>query len=197
MSLSRKVVSLPFLAVIIFALVGIVGLYTVADLAIDLFPDVERPFLSVGASYSGASPESVEREVTERLESALVNVSGLKELSSTSSEGSSRLSLEFEYGVNLDEAINDIRDKLDRVQRAFPEKSNNLHYKFGRQPMAIMRISLRGNRPPEACAPWAKVSSRAGSNSSTGSRKPRLPGAAAPSFAWSSPKTDSTPIILR
>ncbi len=150
MSLSRKVVSRPVLAVIVFALVGIVGLYTIADLAIDLFPDVERPFLSVGASYSGASPESVEREVTEPLESALVNVSGLKQLTSSSNEGSSRLSLEFEYGVNLDEAINDIRDKLDRVQRTLPEEVDKPYiYKFDANQWPIMRIALRGNRPPE------------------------------------------------
>ncbi len=150
MSLSRNVVSRPVLTAIIFALIAILGLYTVVDLAIDLFPSVERPFLSVGASYTGAGPESVEREVTQVLESALVNVSGLKRLSSNSSEGSSRLSLEFEYGVNLDEAINDIRDKLDRVQRALPESvTKPTIFKFDANQMPIMRIALRGNRAPE------------------------------------------------
>ncbi len=150
MSLARSVVSRPVLALIIFALVAVVGLYTVSDLAIDLFPTVERPFLSVRATYSGAGPESVEKEVTEVLESALVNVSGLKRLSSTSSEGNSSLSLEFEYGVNLDEAINDIRDKLDRIQRALPDTvAKPTIFKFDANQMPIMQIALRGNRPPE------------------------------------------------
>lgn len=150
MSLARSVVSRPVLALIIFALVAVVGLYTVSDLAIDLFPTVERPFLSVRATYSGAGPESVEKEVTEVLESALVNVSGLKRLSSTSSEGNSSLFLEFEYGVNLDEAINDIRDKLDRIQRALPDTvAKPTIFKFDANQMPIMQIALRGNRPPE------------------------------------------------
>lgn len=150
MSLSRKVVSHPVLTIILFALIGIVAIFTLSDIAIDLFPSVDNPFLMVQATYTGAGPESVEKELTAVLESALVNVSGLKSLSSTSSEGSSSISMEFEYGTNLETATNDIRDKLDRVRNSLPDDVDTPSiFKFDMTQMPILRIAIRGNRTPE------------------------------------------------
>ncbi len=150
MSVSRKVVSHPVLTTILFALIGIVAIFTLGDIAIDLFPSVDNPFLMVQATYTGAGPESVEKELTAVLESALVNVSGLKSLSSTSSEGSANISMEFEYGTNLETATNDIRDKLDRVRRSLPDDVDTPSiFKFDMTQMPILRIAIRGNRTPE------------------------------------------------
>jgi HAE1 family hydrophobic/amphiphilic exporter-1 len=135
---------------VVFGLIMITGLYMVSDIALDLMPNIERPFLSVSTSYPGASPESVEKTVTAKLESALINVSGLIKLTSSSSEGSSRLSLEFGYGVDLDEATNDIRDKLDRVRNSLPDDADSPRiFKFNADDIPIIRIAISGKRGAE------------------------------------------------
>ncbi len=150
MSVADKVVARPVLISITFALVAVVGLYTLGELALDLMPESETPRLSVSTSYSKASPESVEKAVTAVLESALVNVNGLKKVSSSSSEGSSRITLEFEYGTDLDEATNDIRDKLDRVKNALPDGAGSPRiFRFDPNAMPILRIAVSGKRAPE------------------------------------------------
>jgi HAE1 family hydrophobic/amphiphilic exporter-1 len=150
MSIANKVVGRPVLVAIVFSLIMIVGLYTVSNIALDLMPSIERPVLSVSTSYPGASPESVEKPVTATLESALINVSGLETLTSTSSEGSSRLTLEFGYDVNLSEATSDIRDKLDRVRNALPDGADAMRiFKFNMDDQPIMRIAVSGKRTAE------------------------------------------------
>lgn len=150
MSVAKKVVERPVLVAIVFALIMIVALYTLSGIALDLMPDMEMPMLMVGCSYSNAGPESVEKSVTETLESALINVSGLKSIYSTSYEGYSIVRLEFNYGVDMDEATNDIRDKLDRIRSALPDDADSpLIFKFNVDDMPIMRIALRGPRTAE------------------------------------------------
>lgn len=150
MSIANKVVGRPVLVAIVFALIMVVGLYTVSNIALDLMPSIERPVLSVSTSYPGASPESVEKSVTATLESALINISGLKTLTSSSSEGSSRLTLEFNYGVNLSDATNDIRDKLDRVRNALPDGADSPRiFKFNMDDQPIIRIAVSGKRTAE------------------------------------------------
>ena len=150
MSVAKRVVERPVLISIAFALVAVVGLYTLGGIALDLMPESEMPRLSVSTSYPKASPESVEKAVTKVLEGALVNVGGLKNLSSTSSEGSSRITLEFDYGSNLDEAVNDMRDKLDRVKNALPDDAGSPRiFRFDPNAMPILRIAVSGKRPPE------------------------------------------------
>ncbi|MBR6913924.1 MAG: efflux RND transporter permease subunit, partial [Treponema sp.] len=96
---------------------------------------------------TNAGPESVEKSVTIVLEGQLVSVSGLKNLTSTSSSGSSSISLEFNYGVDLDEATNDVRDKISRVTRNLPDDAGSpTIFKMDSNSMPIMRIAVRGNR---------------------------------------------------
>ncbi len=150
MSVADRVVERPVLISIVFALVAVVGLYTLGDLALDLMPESEMPRLSISTSYSKASPESVENSVTSVLESALINVSGLKKISSNSSEGSSRVTLEFDYGTDLEDATNDIRDKLDRVRNALPDDAGDPRiFRFDPNAMPILRIAVSGKRSPE------------------------------------------------
>lgn len=150
MSVAKKVVERPVLVAIVFALIMVVALYTLSGIALDLMPDMEMPMLMVGCSYSNAGPESVEKSVTETLESALINVSGLKNIYSTSYEGYSIVQLEFNYGVDMDEATNDIRDKLDRIRSTLPDDADSpLIFKFNVDDMPIMRIALRGPRTAE------------------------------------------------
>ena len=119
--ISQKTLEHPILTLMTFALLGILGLFTVSNISLSLFPDVDMPYLSVSASYQNAGPETVEKSVTTLIENALVSVSNLKSITSTSSEGSSSVSLEFNYGTDLEIASNDVRAKLDRITRALPD----------------------------------------------------------------------------
>lgn len=147
MSISKKTLDHPVLTLIIFALLGIVGLFTLKNVAISLMPDVDSPYINVRTTYTNAGPESVEKTVTKILEGQLISVSGLKTMTSTSSEGSSSISLEFNYGTDLESATNDIRDKISRVTRSLPDDASSPSImKMDADSMPIMRIAVRGNR---------------------------------------------------
>ena len=100
MSLGKKTLEHPVLILIVFALLGMVGLFTLSNVAIALMPEMENPSLSISTSYPNAGPESVEKSITRVIESAVMSVNGLKNMTSTSNEGSSSVQLEFEYGTD-------------------------------------------------------------------------------------------------
>jgi HAE1 family hydrophobic/amphiphilic exporter-1 len=146
MSIAQHIVRRPVLGIVIFGLLAIVALYLVSDIAIDMFPEVDRPVLTVTTSYTGAGPETVEKTITKPLESQLVNLSGLSSISSTSSEGSSTITLEFDYGSDLDAKTNDIRDRIDRVRRRLPdEAATPLISRFDSNSMPILRIAVQSS----------------------------------------------------
>ncbi|WP_149554011.1 efflux RND transporter permease subunit [Treponema pectinovorum] len=147
MSISKKILDHPVLTLIVFALLGIIGLFTLKNVAISLMPDVDFPYINVRTTYKNAGPESVEKSVTKILEAQLVSVSGLKSITSTSSEGSSSISLEFNYGTDLESATNDIRDKISRATKNLPDGVDPPSiFKMDSNSMPIMRIAIRGNR---------------------------------------------------
>ena len=147
MNVSRLVVSRPVLFTIIFVVLTGLGVFFYADLPVEMMPEVEYPMITVITTYSGAAPESVEKSITKPIEEALTSVTGVKELTSQSSEGSSRVMLEFDFGTNLDGATNDIRDKLDRVKRSLPDDADTpLIRIFNSSSMPIMRLAVRGDR---------------------------------------------------
>ncbi|MDR2841861.1 MAG: efflux RND transporter permease subunit, partial [Spirochaetaceae bacterium] len=120
MSLARSVVSRPVTYLIVTILLVGLGVFALMNLSVDLMPDVDYPYLMVRTSYTGAGPEEIERTITQTLEAGLSSVSGLKKLSSTSSQGSSMITMEFNYGTDLADASNSVRDSLDRVKRYLP-----------------------------------------------------------------------------
>jgi HAE1 family hydrophobic/amphiphilic exporter-1 len=147
MSLSQRVVRRPVLGLVIFVLIAIVALYMVSDVTIDLFPEMTNPILTVSTSYSGAGPETVEKAVTRLMESTLVNLGGLVNITSSSSEGSSQVRLEFEFGADLDAKTNDIRDRLDRVRNRLPDGAGSPQImQYDPNSMPIMRIAVQGDR---------------------------------------------------
>ena len=97
MSISKTTLSHPVLTLIVFALLGVLGLFSLQRVAIALMPDIDMPVIMVSTTYKNAGPESVEKSVTKVLESALVSVSGLQEMTSSSSEGSSFIVVQFDY----------------------------------------------------------------------------------------------------
>ena len=147
MSITKATLRHPVLTLIVFVLLGIMGLFTLKNVSISLMPDVDYPYLNINTTYQNAGPESVEKSVTKLLESQLVSVTGLKKITSTSSEGSSSISLEFNYGTDLDIATNNVRDKIDRVVRSLPDDAGTPSiFKMDSNSMPIMRIAVNGNR---------------------------------------------------
>lgn len=147
MSISRKTMDHPILILIIFALLGMLGIFTFSKVAIALFPDIENPVIMIMTSYPNAGPESIEKTITKPIESAVLSVNGLKNLSSTSSEGSSMVELDFDYGTDMEVVISEVRDKLDRVKRSLPDAAGTPSImRFSGSSTPIMRILVRGNR---------------------------------------------------
>ena len=144
--ISEKTLQHPLLVTMVFLLLGIIGLFTISNIPLALFPDVDSPYLMVMGTYANAGPETVEKTVTSPIEDALIGVSNLKNITSTSSEGSCRVSLEFNYGTDLESATNDVRDKLERVNRSLPDGVSTSIMKFSSNSMPIIRIAVRGNR---------------------------------------------------
>ncbi|MDR1587427.1 MAG: efflux RND transporter permease subunit [Treponema sp.] len=150
MSIAKSVVSRPTTVFVIFALLIGLGFFALVNLPIDLYPEINPPYLVVFTSYEGAGPEEVERSVTRVLEAALSSASGLEQVNSTSSKGSSMVIMEFTYGTDLADASNSVRDALERVRRMLPESAETpLIFKFDPSMIPIMGLMLTGNRTPE------------------------------------------------
>ena len=119
--ISEKTMQHPILLLMVFTLLGLTGVFTMSKTSLSLMPDVDMPYLTVSATYTNAGPESVEKSVTKPIEDALVSLSGLKNINSTSMEGRSQVSLEFNYGTDLEIAANDVRTKLSRITSRLPD----------------------------------------------------------------------------
>ncbi|MBN2765614.1 MAG: efflux RND transporter permease subunit [Paludibacteraceae bacterium] len=115
LSIKRPVLSTVFVLVIL--LMGLIG-YTY--LGVREFPSVDNPIISVSVSYPGANAEIIENQITEPLEQNINGIPGIRSLSSQSSQGYSRITVEFELSVDLETAANDVRDKVSRAQRYLP-----------------------------------------------------------------------------
>lgn len=146
MSIYSSSVKRPVTTILIFVALIVIGLYSLVRLPVDLYPEIELPFVTVLTTYPGASASDIESNVTRPLEDALNSVSNLKELTSTSSDGLSVIFLNFEYGSNLDEAMNDIRSNLNFVSRLLPEGSEDpTIIKFNSSMMPIIFYAITAN----------------------------------------------------
>lgn len=116
----------PVLIVVLNLLIIIGGFAALNAIEVRELPDVDRPIVSVTASFPGGSPETVDTEVTSKLEGAVARVSGVKSINASSEEGSSRVRVEFRPGINLDDAANETREAVSRVQRELPEAVEQL-----------------------------------------------------------------------
>jgi len=121
MFLSNLSIKRPVFATVLMLALVTLGLFSYRRLAIDLFPDVEFPILSVVTEYAGASPETVEREVTKRIEEAVNPISGVKHVSSVSREGLSSVVIEFELEVKINEASQEARAKINAIRNELPD----------------------------------------------------------------------------
>lgn len=143
MSIYKTAINKPITTVLIFIAIIIIGLFCLKGLPIDQFPEMEPPYVSVMTTYSGANSSEIETNVTKLLEDNLNSVDGLKEIYSTSKDNISLVSLEFEWGMNLDEAVNDVRSAIDMVYDYLPDGcSRPTIFKFNSSMMPIMQYAF-------------------------------------------------------
>lgn len=146
MNLPEFGVKRPVTNLMIFLSVIIIALYSLSRLGIDMMPEIEPPALSVIAAYPGASPEDVEAKVTEPLENQLGTTPGIERITSRCLEGVSVVTLKFNWGIDLDEASNDVRDRIDLAKRFLPdipdEMENPFIFKFNTAMIPILFVGI-------------------------------------------------------
>jgi HAE1 family hydrophobic/amphiphilic exporter-1 len=135
----------------VFLAIFILGAIAYTRLAIDMMPEIESPSISVFTRWDGASTEDVEQQITRVIESALGSVTDLDELTSTTSEGVSRVTCKFKWGTELGEAANDMRDLLERAKRRLPDDADDpVMFKFNTANMPILGFSVTATENIEA-----------------------------------------------
>ena len=133
----------PWLVTVMNLLIAIAGFVAIFAIEVRELPDVDQPVVNVRANFPGASPETMDSEVTRILEGAVARVSGVKEVNSNSEEGSSRIRAVFNPNSNVDRAAADVREAVSRVQRQLPENVEQLAvFKSDEDAEEIMRIAV-------------------------------------------------------
>lgn len=120
MNISELSIRRPVLSTVMTLVILLFGLIGYSTLGVREYPSVDNPIISVSCSYPGANADVIENQITEPLEQNINGIPGIRSLTSVSSQGSSRITVEFELSVDLETAANDVRDKVSRAQRFLP-----------------------------------------------------------------------------
>ncbi|MBQ4525315.1 MAG: efflux RND transporter permease subunit, partial [Bacteroidaceae bacterium] len=120
MNISELSIRRPVLSTVMTLVILLFGLIGYNTLGVREYPSVDNPIISVSCSYPGANADVIENQITEPLEQNINGIPGIRSLTSVSSQGSSRITVEFELSVDLETAANDVRDKVSRAQRFLP-----------------------------------------------------------------------------
>ena len=151
MKIISTAVKKPVTTALCFVAVIILGIFSYAKLSVDLLPSIEANAIIVITTYQGASASDVEMNVSKPIENALNSVSDLKHITSNSRENISVVSLEFEYGIDIDVATNDVRDKLEMVKSSLPDDAENpILFKFGADDIPILILSVTADESTNA-----------------------------------------------
>lgn len=142
MSIYRKAVNSPVTTALVFLAFAIFGVFSLSNTSIALYPDFDANVVMVISSYPGTSASDIETNLTKVLENGLNSLENLKDMTSNSRENISVVTLEFEYGTDIDEACNDIRDKIDLVSSSLPSgASQPVLFKFSADDMPVLILS--------------------------------------------------------
>jgi HAE1 family hydrophobic/amphiphilic exporter-1 len=147
MSAAKAVVRRPVLWLVVFALISLSGIFLFSNIAFDMLPEFEAPYLFVITAYPGADPETVEKSVTDALEAGLANTGGIKKMTSVSREQSSMIWLEFDFGTNIDVKANQVRENIDLVRASLPDNAAApvvVQAKANDEPIMLIGISGEG-----------------------------------------------------
>jgi len=121
MSLPSISLQRPVLAIVLNIIIVIFGIIGFTFLGVRDYPSIDPPIINVRTSYAGANPDIIESQITEPLEKSINGIAGIKNISSTSAQGSSNITVEFDLGVDLEAAANDVRDKVSQAVRNLPQ----------------------------------------------------------------------------
>ena len=144
MSLYEGAVKRPIMTSLCFLAVIILGIFSLIKLPIDLYPDIDTNTIMVMTYYTGASAEDIENNVTRPLENTLNSVEHIKHVTSNSRENVSVITLEFEYGYDIDALTNNVRDKLDMVSNSLPDDAQTpILFKFSADMIPILLLSVQ------------------------------------------------------
>ena len=151
MNIYRKAVNNPVTTALVFIALAIFGIFSLINISLDRFPKFDANVVMVMSSYPGASAQDIETNLTKVLENSLNGVSDLKDLTSTSKENVSLITLEFVQGVDIDVATNDVRDKLDMVNSVLPDGATlPVIFKFSADDMPIMIMAATADESLQA-----------------------------------------------
>ena len=147
MSIYRSAVKKPVTTALIFLAFAIFGVFSLMNTSLANYPDFDANVVLVMSSYPGASASDIENNLTKVLENTLNGVEDLKDITSRSKENVSIVVLEFEYGTDIDEACNNIRDKLDLVNSSLPDGASvPVLFKFGMDDMPVLILSAKADK---------------------------------------------------
>src|SRR6186713_2324655 len=121
MSLPSLSLKRPVFAIVMNIIIVIFGIVGFNFLGVRDFPAIDPPIVNVRTSYAGANSDIIETQITEPLEKSINGIAGIKNISSNSSQGSSSINIEFNLGVDLEAAANDVRDKVSQASRQLPQ----------------------------------------------------------------------------
>ena len=121
MNISELSLRRPVLATVLNVMIVLFGIIGFTFLGIRDYPAIDPPNINVRTSYPGANADIIESQITEPLEKAINGVPGIKNITSSSSQGSSNINVEFELSVELEAAANDVRDKVSQAARSLPD----------------------------------------------------------------------------
>ncbi len=146
MKLVNTSVKRPVGVIMIVLAIIAMGIISVRNLAIDLFPEIDLPIAVVATSYPDAAPQEVEKLVSEPMEGALSSIEGVNTIQSQSQSGSSLVIIMFNNGTNLDNALLEVRESVDQVKGFLPESANDPSVlRFNPNQMPIMWVGLTGD----------------------------------------------------
>lgn len=139
----------PVTVMIVFTLLVALGIFCSTNLSLDMFPDTNNPSVMVMTTCANEDPSEVERNVTRKLESAFSGLSGLKHMTSESSTGYSQITLEFSSKTNMDTAMNDVREKIDRARSDLPDMAGNPNaMQLDASLISLMTLVMKGDHSP-------------------------------------------------
>ena len=143
MSIYKTSINHPVTTSLIFVAVMVIGLFSLKQLPIDQFPEMDPPYVMVMTTYGGANASEIETNVSKLMENTLNSVDGLKEMNTISKDNISVVTMEFEWGLNLDDIVNDVRSYVDMVKDNLPDGcSTPFIFKFSSSAMPIMQYAI-------------------------------------------------------
>lgn len=147
MKLTDTCIKRPVLTTMLISALVVAGIFGYFSLGVDLYPDVEFPFVTIQTSLAGASPEEIETSITKPLEEAVNTIEGIEDLTSSSYEGLSVIFIKFVLEKNIDVAAQDVRDKVNAIQKEFPLGTDPpIVGKFDIGEIPVLNIAVFGSR---------------------------------------------------